>query len=269
MLKPLRNVTGLPPWPLRRPLRRLLPRLLPARPAARPEVGGGAAGTGPGPSTPLTWLLPFFPPFSLSRSIRPSSSSSSFSSFSSFSAFPAFPFVLLVLSILLAVAAGVARAEVRRYEVSADEMTRQAADHFPIRRCLLEVACVTLSEPKVRLLDGDPRIHLTTTVRPELGGERLDSGEVDLAGTPYYAPERGAFFLKGARITESRFPGLKPQQARTVSELASSLLAGALRTEPIYQLDEGDARQALARLVLRDIRVSKGRLLLVVGDAEP
>lgn len=269
MPKPLRNVTGLPPWPLRRLLPRHLPRHLPATPAARPEAGEGAAGTVPGPSTPLTWLLPFFAPCSLSRTIRPFSAFSAFSSFSAFPAFPAFPFVLLVLSILLAVAPGVARAEVRRYEVSADEMTRQAADHFPIRRCLLEVACVTLSEPKVRLLDGDPRIHLTTTVRPELGGERLDSGEVDLAGTPYYAPERGAFFLKGARITESRFPGLKPQQARTVSELASSLLAGALRTEPIYQLDEGDARQALARLVLRDIRVSKGRLLLVVGDDEP
>ncbi len=234
MLKPLRNATGLPSRPL------------PAARVARPKAGGDVADAVPDPSFP--WFR---------------------SSLHSPLALSPLALFLLALSILPAVAPGSARAEVRRYEVGADEMTRQAADHFPVRRCLLEVACVTLSEPKVRLLDGDPRIHLTTTVRPELGGERLDSGEVDLAGTPYYAPDRGAFFLKGARITESRFPGLNPQQARTVSELASSLLAGALRKEPIYKLDEGDARQALARLVLRDVRVSKGRLLLVVGDDEP
>lgn len=162
-----------------------------------------------------------------------------------------------------------AAAEVRSYEISADEMTRQAAGHFPIQRCALMLACVTLSDPRVRLINGDERIHVTTTVRPEVGGQRLDSGEVDLAGTPRYAPDRGAFFLEGAKVTESRFPGLSQQQARTVSELASGLLAESLRKEPIYQLDDADARQALARLVLREVRVRHGRLQLVVGADEP
>ena len=162
-----------------------------------------------------------------------------------------------------------ARAELRSYEITADEMTRQAAEHFPIQRCALMLACVTLSDPKVKLLDGDSRIHVTTTVRPEVGGQPLDSGEVDLAGTPRYVPEQGAFFLDDARVTEARFPGLKPQQARTVSDLASGMLAESLRREPIYELDDKDARQALARLVLREVRVRDGKLQLVTGADEP
>lgn len=175
----------------------------------------------------------------------------------------------VILGLLVAGSAIAAIAEVRRYEVTADEMTQQAAGHFPIQRCALLLACVTLSEPKVRLLDGDARIHLTTTVKPEVGGQQLDSGEVDLAGKPRYEPARGAFFLDDARITAARFPGLGPQQARTVSELASGLLAESLRRQPIHELDDRDARQALARLVLREVRVRDGKLQLVVGDEEP
>ena len=147
-------------------------------------------------------------------------------------------------------------------------MTRQAAGHFPIRRCALGLACVTLSDPVVRLPAGDERIHLTTRVSPELGGQALDPGEVEIAGKPRYEPARGAFFLDGARVVESRFPGLGQQRARTISDLASGLLAESLRDEPLYVLDDGDAQQALARLVLREVRVRDGKLQLVVGDAE-
>ena len=187
------------------------------------------------------------------------------------------PVARLTLSILLPVLVVLqamlvptpARAQQHDYEVSPEEMTRQAAGHFPIRRCALGVVCVTLSEPRVGLPAGDERIHLSTRVRPELGSQVFDTGEVEIAGKPRYEPDRGAFFLDGARVVDSRFPGLGQSQARTVSELASGLLAESLRKEPIYVLDDADARQALARLVLREVRVRDGKLLLVVGDDEP
>ena len=41
-----------------------------------------------------------------------------------------------------------------------------------------------------------------------------------------------------------------------------------LDAESLYVLDDGDAQQALARLVLREVRVRDGKLQLMVGDAE-
>ena len=162
-----------------------------------------------------------------------------------------------------------ARAEQRSYQITPEEMTRQAVRKFPIRRCALGLACVTLSEPQIALPPNDDRIHLTTRVKPELGGQTLDSGEVELAGKPRYDAARGAFFLDGARVVESRFPGLGQQQARTMSDLASSLLGESLRKEPIDVLDDNDSQQALARLVLREVQVRDGKLHLLVGDQDP
>ena len=173
---------------------------------------------------------------------------------------------LLASGLLLAPSAW---AQQRSYEVSAAQMTDQAARKFPVRHCALALACVTLSEPRVDLPSGAVRIHLTTRVQPELGGQTLESGEIEIAGKPRYESSQAAFFLDDAQVLESRFPGLSQQQARTMSALASSLLGESLRKEPIYVLDQADAQQALARLVLREVHVRDGKLLLVVGDKEP
>lgn len=160
------------------------------------------------------------------------------------------------------------RAEPLRFVITAEEMTAEATRRFPVRQCALLMACVTLSDPVVSLVAGDDRIRLTTRVTPELGVQAFDTGEIDIAGKPRYDPGRGAFFLDDAKVIDSRFPGLSPSQARTASDLASGFLAQSLRDRPLYVLDESDARQALARLVLSEVRVENGKLHLLAGDGD-
>jgi hypothetical protein len=156
----------------------------------------------------------------------------------------------------------------RTYEVGADEMTRRVAERFPRQHCLLMIACVTLSDPVIELRAGDDRVHLRTAARPEVGGQALAPGEVAVAGTLRYEPAEGALYLDRAKVTEARFPDVPPARQRQMAELASTLLAEALRTTPIHTLDDSSAQQALAKLVLRAIRVKDGKLLLVVGDED-
>lgn len=154
----------------------------------------------------------------------------------------------------------------RTIVVSPDEMTRQVADRFPRRHCLMMIACVTLSDAVIELVPGDERVHLRTVARPELGNQAFEPGSLAVAGKLRYEPTEGAFYLDRAEVTAARFPDLPPARQKPVAELASGLLAESLRTTPIHRLDERDARQSLARLVLRDVRVRDGKLVVVIGD---
>ncbi|HRO60465.1 MAG TPA: DUF1439 domain-containing protein [Burkholderiaceae bacterium] len=138
------------------------------------------------------------------------------------------------------------------------------AETFPQRRCLLGLACVTLVDPRVRLIDGDSRIYLSAVAVPEVGGDRLRGGVVEARGAPRYEPASGAFYIDQPDVTRIDFPGLPAPQARMAADVARLLLAEAVR-EPVWRLDERDGRQALAKLVLRGVEVRNGRLLLEIG----
>ncbi len=171
----------------------------------------------------------------------------------------------LAIVVLLGITTGALAAQ-RTYEVGADEMTRRVAERFPRQHCLLMIACVTLSDPVIELRAGDDRVHLRTAARPEIGGQALAPGQIAVAGTLRYEPAEGALYFDQAKVTEVRFPDVPPARQQPMAELASTLLAESLRTTPIHTLDDKHAQQALAKLVLRAVRVKDGKLLLVVGD---
>jgi hypothetical protein len=64
------------------------------------------------------------------------------------------------------------------------------------------------------------------------------------------------------------FADLSPQYRATAMELTRGLLVDYLRQTPVWVLDEHDAHQALAKLVLRQVEVRGGALRLVIGDEE-
>jgi len=171
------------------------------------------------------------------------------------------PLLLLCLA-----AATPAAAERRTYTVSAVELTREAAARFPQRRCLLNLACVTLAGPQVRLRNGDPRLFLSARASPDMGAQPLGEGTIELAGKPRYDAARGAFFMDSPEILRVEFPGLPQAYVASAVELTRGLLIDYLRQMPIWVLDEKDSQQALAKLVLREVEVRDGKLRVVVGD---
>ena len=150
--------------------------------------------------------------------------------------------------------------------VSAAEMTRQAAPHFPQRRCLLGLVCLTLTDPVVRLVNGDARIHVAVAAAPDAGGQPLSKGRIEAAGVPRYDPTQGAFFVDEASVLRVDFPDLAPREAAMVAELSRGLLIEYFRRTPVWVLDESDPKQALARLALRDVAVKGGLLQFAIGD---
>ena len=177
----------------------------------------------------------------------------------------------VVLPLLLAAvlgAAAPARAERRVIALTAEQLTQQLVARFPQKRCLLAIVCVTLTDPDVRLRAGDPRLFVTARARPDLGDQPMSAGTVEMAGRPRYEPSQGAFYIDEPAVLSIDFPGLAPAQAATAAALARGLLTEYLRQTPVWVLDERDARQALARLALRQVEVRDGALRFTIGDDE-
>ncbi len=172
----------------------------------------------------------------------------------------------MLLLLLCLAAAMPAAAERRAYVVGAADLTREAAARFPQRRCLLNLACVTLADPLVRLRNGDPRLFLSARASPDMGAQPLGEGTIELAGKPRYDPARGAFFMDAPEILRVEFPGLPQAYVASAVELTRGLLIDYLRQMPVWVLDEKDSQQALAKLVLREVTVRDGKLRVVVGD---
>ena len=177
-------------------------------------------------------------------------------------------FALLALLGLCLVPVPDAAAQRRTITLTATQLTAQAASRFPQRRCLLGLACVTLADPVVRLKDGDPRLFVTTRANPEVGSQALGSGVIEVAGKPRYDASRGAFFVDAPEILRMDFTELPPAYRASAMELTRGLLVDYLRQTPVWVLDEHNAQQALAKLVLRQVEVRGGALRLVIGDEE-
>jgi hypothetical protein len=180
---------------------------------------------------------------------------------------------VLAVIVAIAVLAGLglpmaqdAYAERRIISLSPKQLTGQLAARFPQRRCLLGLACVTLTDPVVRLVNGDPRLFVTARASPDIGSQPLGAGVIEVAGKPRYEAASGAFFIDAPEILRMEFPDLPQAYVAQATGLSRELLTDYLRQTPVWVLDERDSQQALAKLVLRQVEVRDGALRLVIGD---
>ncbi len=157
------------------------------------------------------------------------------------------------------------RAAPRIVEMTPEQLTAEARLQFPQRRCAGGIACLTLSEPKVQIQQGQPRLFLSARASPALGAQQFDSGLIEVGAMPEYRTDEGAFFLKDSAVTRFEFPGLDPQAAATIASLIKPLITETLATTPLWALDETDPQQAMLRLVLQKVEVVEGRLRLTIG----
>ena len=90
-------------------------------------------------------------------------------------------------------------------------------------------------------------------------------GTVDVSGGVRYDPNQGAFFLAEPRIDALRIQGIPDRYTAKVSAVIADALGDFYRERPVYTLSRADAKQAAARLVLKDVRVSRKTLIVTLG----
>jgi hypothetical protein len=143
-------------------------------------------------------------------------------------------------------------------DITQAELQARIAPRFPTHHCKLIVACVDLSNPVVVLKEGDDRIGFTADVSVALGLKE-HAGRVGFSGRPRYEPQR-QLFLEDLQIDTLELAGLPAEYAELVKLRGPAAAKGALQSHPLYTLDTGTAKGALAKRTVRDVKVVNGRL---------
>jgi hypothetical protein len=130
---------------------------------------------------------------------------------------------------------------------------------FPQKHCTMMVACVTLSQPVVKLTEGSPRIGMSADILVSLGHREMP-GQVTFSGVLRYVRYQGDFFLDDVQVENFALSGVTPDMVQVVKQRGPDALRRALQGHPIYTLRGDNARQALAKLAVRDVQVVNGKV---------
>ena len=130
---------------------------------------------------------------------------------------------------------------------------------FPQKHCTLMVACVTLSQPAVKLTEGSPRIGMSADILVTLGHREMP-GQVTFSGVLRYVRYQGDFFLDDVQVENFALTGVSPDMVQVVKQRGPDALRRALQGHPIYTLRGDSAREALAKFAVRDVQVVNGKV---------
>ena len=145
-------------------------------------------------------------------------------------------------------------------DVDQAQLQTHLADRFPQKHCTLMVACLTLSDPRVRLAEGSDRIGLSADVLMALGRRQV-SGKVAFSGVLRYVRYDGDFFLDDVQVDDFELTGLPPEFVDVVKAKGPAAMRRALEGHPIYSIkDDKSVKTSLARLAVRDVRVVGGKV---------
>ncbi|MEE4378996.1 MAG: DUF1439 domain-containing protein [Candidatus Competibacteraceae bacterium] len=148
-------------------------------------------------------------------------------------------------------------------ELTTADMQRAIERHFPLRREKFFTE-LTLSDPVIHLQEEAQRIGVNFAAMARLPGNITIKWRGLVDGLLEYRRDIGSFYLLDLKLQGTDSQGI-PVKAMPVQPLVEKLLQRALANTPIYQLDDQDLNQAIARLLVKSIHIKKDRLIVELG----
>lgn len=167
------------------------------------------------------------------------------------------------LFILLLFSGAGFNAQAYTLEFNRAELQQYVVDYFPISQ-QTPFSRVTYSNPSVVLDAKTNRIGIEVTVRAEMPGMMAITGRGQIDGDLEYRKETHQFYLHDPRISNIRFANSDYQLADTVQQMVNSISQQSLPMILVYELKDSDLRRKMARGVLKDIAVKRGKLYVDV-----
>ena len=156
--------------------------------------------------------------------------------------------------------------ETFRHEISftAEELQAKIAGQFPLER-KGKLARVVLRDPEVVLAADSERVGLRAAVEiaPALGRRFL--GQMAFDAALDYNAEKGEFYLVDPQIGELELEEVPDRYRSLARQLAEQLTGRYLDRVTLYRLDSDDFEESLAKMVLKKVAVTGGRLVLHIG----
>jgi hypothetical protein len=152
--------------------------------------------------------------------------------------------------------------------ISESDIQRKLEEKLPLTKTYLLIFQVTLENPRVRLENGSRRVragldvifNITLDNNPKPLG-----GTVDVSGGIRYLAEKGQLFLTDPVVEGLAVQGIPRQHTDRANMALTKALAEFYEKHPIYTLHAADAKQAAARMILKDVAVENSELVVTLG----
>jgi hypothetical protein len=176
-------------------------------------------------------------------------------------------FIIALIVVFIGVA-GFLAYRLKSHGLVVNVTEKQIQDHlkakFPIEKNYV-LTRIALTDPKVTLKEGADRIHFRVTVSVSLPAKAAAKGSGEFSGEVKYDPEKGQFFLHDSKVEKLEISLLADECQDQVKEMTGMVAKELLNRYPIYKLQMNDPRQSMAKMFLKSVSVSHGKLEIVMG----
>lgn len=139
---------------------------------------------------------------------------------------------------------------------------------LPLTKTYLYIIQVTLDNPRVHLENGSNKVSagldvlFNITLNKNL---RAIGGTVDVAGDILYLAEQGQFFLANPVVENLTIQGVDVKYTDKINKALTRALAEYYQNNPVYTLRTSDTKQAVAKMVLKDVFIENKELVITLG----
>lgn len=155
-----------------------------------------------------------------------------------------------------------------QFRFSEAQLTERLTKRLPIKKTYLFIFEVGLDNPRLSLVDGTDRIEagLDVELNVKLGSESLPlGGTLDASGGVRYEPSEGEIYLTDPVVEHLQIQGIPAEYTDRVNTVLASALSDYYREHPIYHLRATDAKQLVAKLVLKSVSIQNEELVITLG----
>ena len=148
------------------------------------------------------------------------------------------------------------------------EIQNKLAEKLPLTKTYLFIFQLTLSNPRVLLKEGSSSVNagLDVVLNITIGkNSKTLGGTVDVSGGIRYASQSGQFFLTNPKIEKFQIQGINPKHTNKVNASITNFLTDYYQKNAIYTLKYDDSKQAVTRMVLKDVIVENKELVITLG----
>mgnify|MGYP001600067790 CR=1 FL=1 len=151
--------------------------------------------------------------------------------------------------------------------LSEQQLQEEINKKFPVQKSYLSTFNVTFREPKVKLEEGSDRLNFSFV--SQLDGTRLTrqtfDGLVEISGKITYVPETGELYFTDPVIHTFKFSYMPEMFSQQVNEILTLGVTELLNRIPIYKLGSKNTNEAVAKFIIKEVKVKDKHLHIVLG----
>lgn len=149
-------------------------------------------------------------------------------------------------------------------EISESELQEKVSAMMPMKKKNMFVT-VTLSEPKVDLIQESNEMGVFTNIEVIALGRLKGSGRANITGTLDYDAKQGAFYFRDPTVVSLEVDNVAKKLIPKIKEITQFAITKAMSTYPIYKFKDDNIKHTLAKAALKSVIVEQERLLVTLS----